>query len=64
MMCLGWMDSQAEFENLKFKPTGIFIDGSAVVALQSMLHIKAGSAELQGCNMPLHQWLIVHLHPE
>lgn len=36
-MCLGWMDSQAEFENLKFKPTGIFIDGSAVVALQSML---------------------------
>lgn len=47
-MCLGWMDFQAEFENLKFKTAGILIDGSAVVALQSMPHIKAGSAELQG----------------
>lgn len=30
-MCLGWMDFQAEFENLKFKTTGIVIDGSAEV---------------------------------
>lgn len=42
------MDFWAEVENLKFKTTGILLDGSAVVALQSMLHIKAGSAELQG----------------
>lgn len=44
----GWMDFWAEFENLKFKTTGILLDGSAVVALQSILHIKAGCAELQG----------------
>lgn len=42
------MDFWAEFENLKFKTTGILLDGSALVALQSLLHIKAGSAELQG----------------
>jgi len=49
------MDFQTEFENLKFKTTGILIDGSAVVTLQSALHIKTGSAELQGRDMPLHQ---------
>lgn len=41
------MDFQAEFENLEFKTTGVLIDGSAVVALHSMLHIKAGFTELQ-----------------
>lgn len=41
------MDFQAEFENLKFKTTGILIDGSAAVALQSTLHFKAGAAKLQ-----------------
>lgn len=38
------MDFQAEFETWTLKPQ----DSSAAVALQSMLHIKSGSAGFQG----------------
>lgn len=47
-MFLAWMDFQAEFENLKFKTTGILIDGSEQWVFRLRCIFKAGSAKLQG----------------